>query len=321
MERKKVFSRVGIILLVATVGGGAYFLKLPHRGNDKEELNFYLPRGESLAGEYQDSEKQSVNNLSNFLSRSGKKFNIVLYSPLQKNLSKEMVNTKLEPDAGVMATSHVFQLMRNGIKVHPVFEVSPHVKYACRTELQILVSKDSNINTLKDLKNKKLAIIEKANRFSILLFNDLKQNNVIFDTIYPERFASWGKDNVLNKKIDGMALAVNVLENGSDSFVRGDYQDEPNLKAISITNSHIPCRVIFLNDKLETAFQKKLINYLKNEVTTTAGLIALRSSAQIGSIKELSSEEWSKIHQSLREMSLGKSLKDFARKIDSLDRE
>lgn len=292
---KKSGIVLGLLVVVAVIGAAFYFYN-KNLESDKT-ISFYLPERELLA-ETAD-EKEVIKKAETLMSIDGKKVSITYY---QQPLLKYVTDKNLKPDkidAGISDIVQLTALNRAGYKLRPIYTISPNVKFECHSELQVVVHKDSAINSLKDLAGKKVVVVERALRTFNLLSDELEAEKIHFDTIIVKKALPWALENVSNKSVDAMIIPVSVLSNGQviskmGPMFKGAYEKEPQLRAIKNTEKQLPCRIVFIRETLELSLQEHFIANLNKAFMDSEKVLVMRDLALIGSLQSLPLEKWNK---------------------------
>lgn len=324
MSPNKILTTLLSLALLIGIGFTGYYFYQQKNVSEpvagpSEELTFYLPERD-MPGEREDT-NDTDQKAEDLFSVEGRKVNIVHYNLPFRVFMKQnnIINDKV--DTGMMDVPQLAFLNREGAKLRPVFAVSPDRESSCHSEMQIITTKKSGLKSMADLKNKKLVITERAMRSVNMLTATFEKENLSFDTLYIKRKIPWAKENLLSGTVDAIVITVSKLGNGQTisrfgSFDGNNYEKEPEMQVIYTTDTKIPCRVIFVNEKLAPETQKAFITKLLSLTNDADSRITLRQLAMIGGLTTLTSEDWSVITKTLGEATADKGFVKFAKTIE-----
>lgn len=310
-----------IIVAAVVVGAAALTgtVLLTKKSKLEEKFNFFIPERDTTLGP--SPTDAVVEKAENALSFQNKKVKINFFQyPLMNHLNKNNIDFSAV-DAGIVNALELITLRYKGLKLRPLYSISPHVKFECNSELQVIVNKNSKITSLKDLKGKNVAVIIRATRSFGLLSNELIEGHIKFENIYIRKPFFWAMESLRSKKVDAMIIPVTTLSNGYlssklGSFFQGQYEKEPDLKVIKTTKNVVPCRVLFVRQTMEQQLQKNFILNLNKIFNESGNIMVMRDLTLAGSIKALTQQQWKTIVNVLKnDTSSANSFNQFANKV------
>lgn len=312
MNNKIILIVAGFVLL--SVGTG-YWLQ-NKKVNLQPSVNLYVQK---YTSDPLESESALI-DLAKIIGANSMNIVIHLY---EKDL-KELINGPIGPqvDVGIFNAFQVLHADKNGDKLDTLYSVSPDPFSECFIELKVVAQKGSSIESVADLHKKRVALHSPSAKVAFMLNPELKRNKVIFDEVIMNQSQDWITENLRNKKIDA-AISFQYIFKGSkqnrENFIKSFGGRKKNhMKLIALTDSKIPCKLLFINKKLDTNLKNAFIKNFTEAIEYSENYLYFKDIAHAGSITKINPQNLMNVKKTISEMSKY-TLKDFSKKITEKD--
>ncbi len=265
--------------------------------SEKHEI-IYMIRDKAVESETEVNEVEP--SLEKLLSGKNYNFKFSYVKELRSGKKKAVKAKQSKVDMAPVDASRVIQMEKNGKSLKVLFKASPDPDFECYSEAQFFTKSDSEIKTLKDLKNKNLAILNVAIPFAGIKLKDIAQEIEPINRLYVIRNVNEGIDLLKENKVDVVAYRINVFENNKvDAFlgevVDNHYTQHPELKLIETTSTKIPCKIIYILNSVPENIVSEVKGKFIETFNSKEQKQILKKGLGLGSIKEMTNDEWEKI--------------------------
>lgn len=273
-----------------------------NKKDNSKTLNFFIesPNPKHIKND------QSINEAQELLSTKNNQVEIQ-YS--EQKLSDTLIK-KTSVDAGISSLGQVLLANNQGNKFTILMTISPNTKKACAAEAQIVVPKLSPISELSMLNGKTIGISARGSRTMAYLFPEFKTMGIKFKKIYAGPSRQWVMEKLKDKTIDAAILHLVQIKNAPKAksdlgpIIHGEYENEElDIKIIKVTDTNLPCRVLFINNAVDESTKKSFLEKFQSALKSEVNIALFSDLAQIGSATPISPEELEKMTKFIQDTS------------------
>lgn len=233
-------------------------------GKDSKEP-IHISNLKFLVGYINDIQKEEelrmLNEASPIFKQAGLVFNIDLKKPDPLQMVESGEKEKIDWDLAKMSSSNALQKYLNGQNVEPILW-----QKNCNLRTEVMVKKQSNINTIEDLKNKKILLTS----ISATSYQDvfaIKKLGLEIGSIYYNYNRAIARDYLDSGKVDALMSEVYVFNDGTivSPFYGKTFNPASDYKRLTIVEFFSPCKVILARKDLSQETKDKIKDiYAKN---------------------------------------------------------
>lgn len=269
------------------------------QANTKHEV-IYMIRDKAVNSENDVNEVEP--SLEKLLSGANYNFKFYFVKELRTGQKKAVKAKQAKVDMAPIDASRIIQMEKNGKDLKVLFKASPDPDFECYSEAQFFTKSDSEIKTIKDIKHKNVAILNVAIPFAGLRLKELGEEIEPINKLIVIKNVEEGLELLKENKVDVVAYRINVFENNKIEAFLGDivdnqYTNHPELKIIETTSSKIPCKIIYIMKSVPENIITEVKTKFTDVFTAKENKQVLKKGLGLGSIKELSNDEWEKIKE------------------------
>jgi hypothetical protein len=217
---------------------------------------------------------------------------------------------RIQTQIGMVDTSRIFELQKNGSDISPVFLTSPRPEVECYAEIQVVTTKQSPINSLNELEKKNLGVAVAAIPLANFIFKNLKEQNITASKIVMFTELSEGLSDLNSGKFDAIVTRATTFNNNEVASKIGEVKDNsfvnhPELKIISTSENKIPCNTIFFSNVLPESVKTALTLKFASLITTRDGEQLMSEAIGVRYVYNVDPVKWKEVERKLA------SLQDF----------